>query len=164
MTLVRFSGAKSLRGPLVSQLLGEWAASSPLAKGRWAEATGVGFPSLIRTKQVEAVKQDASFLFRGPSLLGYSWTSMSESGSAATSRPLGSPEVILAPTPFFSPPPAVAPHGGAAQSTEAAPHLRQATEPSGCFSLLPSAPVTRPLGNFRDVGAEEYKYCIWHHF
>ena len=29
MTLVRLSGAKSLRYPLVSQLLGEWVASSP---------------------------------------------------------------------------------------------------------------------------------------
>ena len=33
MTLVRLSGAKSLRAPLVSRLLGEWVASSPLA---WA--------------------------------------------------------------------------------------------------------------------------------
>ena len=32
MTLVRLSGAKSLRDPLVSQLLGEWVASSPLAR------------------------------------------------------------------------------------------------------------------------------------
>ena len=39
MTLVRLSGAKSLRIPLVSQILGEWVASSPLAKPRWVEAT-----------------------------------------------------------------------------------------------------------------------------
>ena len=32
MTLVRLSGAKSLRDALVSQLLGEWVASSPLAR------------------------------------------------------------------------------------------------------------------------------------
>ena len=63
MTLVHLSGAKSLRNPLVSQLLGESVASSPLAKGRWAEATDVGYASLIRTMQVEAVKQYASFLF-----------------------------------------------------------------------------------------------------
>ena len=34
MTLVRLSGAKSLRDPVVSQLLGEWVASSPLARAR----------------------------------------------------------------------------------------------------------------------------------
>ena len=39
MTLVRLSGAKSLRDPSVSQLLGEWVASSPLARARWSEAT-----------------------------------------------------------------------------------------------------------------------------
>ena len=39
MTLTRLSGAKSLRDPLVSQLLGEWVASSPLAKARWYGAT-----------------------------------------------------------------------------------------------------------------------------
>ena len=54
------------------------------------------------------------------------------------------------PYPLVFPTPAVTPHGGAAQSTEAARPPRQATEPSGCFSLLSSAPVTRPLGNFRD--------------
>ena len=32
MTLVRLSGAKSLRDPLVSQLLGEWVPTSPLAR------------------------------------------------------------------------------------------------------------------------------------
>ena len=42
MTLVRLSGAKSLRDPLVSRLLGEWVASSPLAGARWSEATEVG--------------------------------------------------------------------------------------------------------------------------
>ena len=70
MTLVRLSGAKSLRDSLVSQLLGEWVASSPLAQARWSEATDVGYPSLIRTKQVEAVKQYASFLFLAPHFIG----------------------------------------------------------------------------------------------
>ena len=63
MTLVRLSGAKSLRDPLVFQLLGEWVASSPLARAPWTEATEVGYPSLIRDKQKEAVKQYASQLF-----------------------------------------------------------------------------------------------------
>ena len=63
MTLVRLSGAKSLRDSLVSQLLGEVVASSPLARARWSEAMDVGYPLLIRTQQVEAVKQYASFLF-----------------------------------------------------------------------------------------------------
>ena len=69
MTLVHLSGAKSLR-PSVSQLLGEWVASSPLAKARWAEATLVGYPSLIRNKQKEAVKQYASLLFPTPDFIG----------------------------------------------------------------------------------------------
>ena len=56
MTLVHLSGAKSLRDPLVSQLLGEWVASSPLARARWSEATEVSYPSLIRDKQKEAVE------------------------------------------------------------------------------------------------------------
>ena len=70
MTLVRLSGAKSLRDPLVSQLLGEWVASSPLARARWSDAMEFGYPSLIRTKQVEAVKQYASHLFPAPDLIG----------------------------------------------------------------------------------------------
>ena len=70
MTLVRFSGANSLRDPLVSQLLGEWVASSPLARARWSEATDLGYPSLVRTKQVEAVKQYASFFFPAPDFIG----------------------------------------------------------------------------------------------
>ena len=70
MTLTRLSWAKSLRDPLVSQLLGEWVASSPLAKARWAEATEVGYPTLIRNKQKEAVKQYASLLFPAPHLIG----------------------------------------------------------------------------------------------
>ena len=70
MTLVCLTGAKSLRDPLVSQLLGEWVASSPLARARWSEAMEVGYPSLIRTKQVEAVKQYASHLFPAPDLIG----------------------------------------------------------------------------------------------
>ena len=70
MTLVRLSGAKSLRDSLVSQLLGEWVASSPLARARWSEATDVGYPSLIRTKQVEAVKQYTSSLVPAPDFIG----------------------------------------------------------------------------------------------
>ena len=56
MTLKRLSGAKSLRDPLVCQLLGAWVATSPLAKGRWYEATEVAQLRLIRNKQMEAVK------------------------------------------------------------------------------------------------------------
>ena len=63
MTLVRFTGARSLRDSLVSQLLGEWVASLPLARARWSEATDVGYPSLILTKQVEALKQHTPSLF-----------------------------------------------------------------------------------------------------
>ena len=70
MTLTRLSGAKSLRDPLVSQLLGEWVASSPLAKARWYEATEVAQLLLIRNKQIEAVKQYASVLFPAPELIG----------------------------------------------------------------------------------------------
>ena len=54
MTLTCLSGAKSLRDPLLSQLLGEWVASSPLAKARWYEATEVAQLPLDRKKQVEA--------------------------------------------------------------------------------------------------------------
>ena len=70
MTLARLSGAKSLRDPLVAQLLGKWVASSPLAKARWPEATEMGYPVLNRSKQLEAVKQYASFLFPAPDVLG----------------------------------------------------------------------------------------------
>ena len=70
MTLERLSGAKSLRNPLVSQLRGEWVASSPLFKARWYEATNVARLPLIRNKQIEAVKQYASVLFPAPKLLG----------------------------------------------------------------------------------------------
>ena len=70
VTLVRLSGAKSLRDPLVSRLLGEWVASSPLARAQWPKATEVGYPSLIRDKQKEAVKQYASHLFAAPGLIG----------------------------------------------------------------------------------------------
>ena len=69
-TLVRLSGAKSLQDPLVSQLLGEWVASSPLARAQCSEATEVGYPSLIRDKQKEEVKQYASHLFPAPDLIG----------------------------------------------------------------------------------------------
>ena len=64
------SGAKSLRDPLVSQLLGEWMALSPLAKARWVEAMDVGYPSFVRTKQVETVKQYASSLFPAHEFIG----------------------------------------------------------------------------------------------
>ena len=70
MTLTRLSGAKSLRDPLVSQLLGEWVASSPLAKARWYEATEVAQLPLIRNKLIEAVKQYASVLFPAPEWIG----------------------------------------------------------------------------------------------
>ena len=70
MKLVHLSGAKSLRDPLVSRLLGEWVASSPLARARWSEATEVGYPSLIREKQKETVKQYVSHLFPVMDLIG----------------------------------------------------------------------------------------------
>ena len=70
MTLTRLSGAKSLQDPLVSQLLGEWVASSPLAKAQWYEATEVAQLPLIRNKQIDAVKQYASVLFPAPELIG----------------------------------------------------------------------------------------------
>ena len=70
MTLTRLSGTKSLRDPLVSQLLGEWVASSPLAKARWYEATEVAQLALIRNKKIEALKQYASVLFPAPELIG----------------------------------------------------------------------------------------------
>ena len=66
MALARLSGAKSLRDPLVSQLLGEWVASYPLAKARWYEATEVAQLPVGRNKQIEAVKQYASVLFPAP--------------------------------------------------------------------------------------------------
>ena len=59
MILTHLSGAKSLRDPLVSQILGEWVASSPLAKARWYKATKVAQLLLICNKQTEAVKQFA---------------------------------------------------------------------------------------------------------
>ena len=67
---MRLTRAKSFQDPWVSQLLGEWVASSPLAKARWVEAMDVGYPSLVRTKQVEAVKQYASSLFPAPEFIG----------------------------------------------------------------------------------------------
>ena len=70
MTLTRLGGAKSLRDPLVSQLLGEWMASSPLSNTRWYEATKVAQLPLIRNKQIEAVKQYDSVLFPAPELIG----------------------------------------------------------------------------------------------
>ena len=70
MTLTRLSGAKSLRDPLVSQILGERVPSSPLAKAGWCEATKVAQVPLIRNKQTEAVKQYASILFPAAGLIG----------------------------------------------------------------------------------------------
>ena len=70
MTLRRLSRAKSLRDPLVSQLLAKWMASSPLAKARWYEVTEVVQPPLIRNKQIETVMQYASVLFPAPELIG----------------------------------------------------------------------------------------------
>ena len=70
MTLTWLSGAKSLRDPLVPQLLGEWVASSPSAKVRCYEATKVAQLTLICTKQIEAVKQYASVAFPAPELIG----------------------------------------------------------------------------------------------
>ena len=70
MTLTRLSGAQRLRDLLVSQLLGEWVASSPLAKARWYEATEVAQIPLFRNKQLEAFKQYASVLFPAPGLIG----------------------------------------------------------------------------------------------
>ena len=70
MTVMRLSGAKSLRDSLVSQLLGEWVASSPLAKAWWYEATEVAQLPVIRNNQIEAVKQYASVLFPAPRLIG----------------------------------------------------------------------------------------------
>ena len=68
--LVRLSGAKSLRDPWVSHLLGEWVAHSPLAKARWAEATLGGYPSLIGDQQIVAVKPYASLLFLARVFIG----------------------------------------------------------------------------------------------
>ena len=49
MTLVRLSGAKSLRDPSVSQLSGEWVAHCPFDKASWAEATEGCYPSGVGT-------------------------------------------------------------------------------------------------------------------
>ena len=62
MTLTLLSGAKTLQDPLVSQLLGELVASSPLAKARRYEANEFAQLPLIRNKQIEAVKQYACVL------------------------------------------------------------------------------------------------------
>ena len=70
MPLTCLSGAKSLRNPLVSQFLDEWVASSPLAKARWYETTEVAQLPLIFNKQIEAVKEYASFFFWAPGLIG----------------------------------------------------------------------------------------------
>ena len=70
ISCISSSPGKCLRDPLVSQLLGASVASSPLARARWSEATEFGYPSLIRDKQKEAVKQYASHLFPAPDLIG----------------------------------------------------------------------------------------------
>ena len=69
MTLTRSSGAKSLRDPLVSQVLGRWVASSPFARGRWAEATEITNLPSIRNKQMATMKRYASLLFPAPELI-----------------------------------------------------------------------------------------------
>ena len=66
MTLLRLSGAKSLRDPLISRLLAECVASSTLAEARWVEATKVGYPSLVCTKQVETVKPVTARVYAPP--------------------------------------------------------------------------------------------------
>ena len=70
MTLTELHGAKSLRDLLVAKLLAKCVALSPLAKARWAMAMVVGYPTFTRTKQMQAVKQYASFLFPVRNLLG----------------------------------------------------------------------------------------------
>ena len=45
-------------------------ASSPLAKAHWHEATEVAHLPLMRSKQIEAVKQYASVLFPAPGFIG----------------------------------------------------------------------------------------------
>ena len=70
MMLTHLSAAKSLRDPLVSQLLGEWVATSPSAKARWYGATEVAQHPLIRNKQIQGAKQYATFLFRKLELIG----------------------------------------------------------------------------------------------
>ena len=87
MTLVRPSGSKSWRDPLVSQLLGVWVASSPLPKACWAEATELGYPALVRTRHMDAVKQYLPFSFPHQNLWGYSWSCMLPSWDTATSPP-----------------------------------------------------------------------------
>ena len=67
---MRSSGAKSLGDPLVSQLFGEWVASSPLAKARSYPVTEVPQVPVIRKKQIEAMKQNAAVLFTVPELFG----------------------------------------------------------------------------------------------
>ena len=52
MTLTRLNRAKNLCDPLVSQVLGEWLASSPLAKARSYEATKFALPPLILTSKL----------------------------------------------------------------------------------------------------------------
>ena len=58
-----------MRDPLLSQILVEWVASSPFAKGGSYEATEVAQLPLIHNKQIEAVKQYASVYFPAPELI-----------------------------------------------------------------------------------------------
>ena len=75
MTLVCLSGAKSSRDPLDSGLLGECVGSSPLAEARWVEATKVGYPSLVCTKQAEGVKPVTTRDYPPrPPASGHSWS------------------------------------------------------------------------------------------
>ena len=69
MALTCLSGTNNLRDSLVSQLLGEWAASSPFAKARWYEATEVAQLPVICNKEIEPVKQYASVLLPVPELI-----------------------------------------------------------------------------------------------
>ena len=71
MTLACLSGTKSLCRPLGLQALGEWVASSPLAKARWYKTNEVAQLPLIRNKQKEAVKPLSCCRRRSGS--GYLW-------------------------------------------------------------------------------------------
>ena len=70
MAVTPLSGTKSSRDALVSQLIGEWVASAPAARGRWAEATEIANLCLICNNQIEAVKQYASLLSLSKDALG----------------------------------------------------------------------------------------------
>ena len=67
---MRVSGAKCSRDPLVSALLGESVASSPLAEVRRVDGTNVGYPSFVCTKQMEVVKPMNAHDYPPPSASG----------------------------------------------------------------------------------------------